>query len=67
MKKNMGTLDRIIRIAVVAIIAVLYLTGQIRGTLAIVLGIVAMAFLLTSIIGWCPTYVPFGVSTTKRE
>jgi hypothetical protein len=67
MTKNMGTLDRVARTTVVVIIAVLYFTGQLSGTLAIVLGIVAIAFLLTSIIGWCPTYVPFGISTRKRE
>ena len=67
MKKNMGTLDRIVRTTVVVIIVVLYFTGQISGTLAIVLGIVAIAFLLTSIIGWCPAYLPFGISTRKRE
>ena len=66
MKQNMGTTDKIIRLAVVAIIAVLYFTGQITGTAAIVLGIVAVAFLVTSLIGWCPTYVPFGISTRKK-
>jgi hypothetical protein len=66
MQQNMGTTDKIIRLAVVAIIAVLYFTGQITGTVAIVLGIVAVAFLVTSLIGWCPTYVPFGISTKKK-
>jgi len=66
MKQNMGTADKIIRLAVVAIIAVLYFAGQITGTVAIVLGIVAVAFLVTSLIGWCPTYVPFGISTKKK-
>lgn len=66
MQQNMGTADKIIRLAVVAIIAVLYFTGQITGTAAIVLGIVAVAFLVTSLIGWCPTYVPFGISTKKK-
>lgn len=66
MKKNMGMADRIIRLAVVVLIAVLYFTGQISGVLATVLGIVAIAFLLTSLISWCPTYVPFGISTRKR-
>lgn len=63
MKKNMGTVDRTIRLIIVAIIAALYFGGQISGTVAIVLGIVAVAFLVTSLIGWCPTYVPFGIST----
>lgn len=65
MKKNMGTLDRIIRLVVVVIIAALYYTGQISGIAATILGIVAVAFLVTSLIGWCPTYVPFGISTCK--
>ncbi len=66
MKQNMGTVDKTIRLIVVAIIAVLYFTGQITGTAAIILGIIAVAFLLTSIIGWCPSYVPFGISTKEK-
>lgn len=66
MKKNMGTADRVIRIVIAAIIAALYFSGQITGTLAIVLGIVAIIFLATSLIGWCPAYLPFHISTCKR-
>ena len=65
MTKNMGTADRAIRILIALAIAVLYFTHQIGGTLAIVLEIVAIAFLVTSLIGWCPSYVPFGLSTRK--
>lgn len=67
MKRNMGVTDKIIRLAVAAIIAVLYFTGQITGTAAIILGIIAVAFLMTSLIGWCSSYVPFGISTRKEE
>jgi predicted PurR-regulated permease PerM len=67
MKPNMGTADKVIRLSVVAIIVVLYFTGQISGTAAIILGIIAAAFLLTSLIGWCPSYVPFGISTRKSD
>lgn len=67
MKPNMGTVDKAIRLAVVAIIAILYFAGQISGTVAIVLGIVAVAFLVTSLIGWCPTYALLGISTRKKE
>lgn len=67
MTKNMGTIDRVIRLAIVVIIAALYFAGQLGGTVAIVLGIVAVAFLGTSLIGWCPTYVPFGISTRKGK
>jgi len=66
MKKNMGTADRVIRTAIALAIIVLYLTGAIGGTLAIVLGVITLAFLLTSLVGWCPSYVPLGISTGKE-
>jgi len=66
MKKNMGVLDRTIRVIVAVVIAALYFTGQISGTLAIVLGIIAVIFLLTSLVGTCPAYLPFGLSTCKE-
>lgn len=65
MTKNMGTADRLIRTLIAAAIAVLYFTGKISGTVAILLGIVAVAFLVTSFVGWCPGYLPFGLSTRK--
>jgi hypothetical protein len=67
MKKNMGTADRVIRTVVAVVIALLYFTGTISGTLAVVLSIVAIAFLLTSAISFCPVYVPFGISTKKKK
>lgn len=63
----MGTVDRTVRLIAVAIIAALYFTGQISGTAAIVLGIIAVAFLLTSLIGWCPAYIPLKLSTKKAD
>lgn len=65
MNKNMGTTDRAIRILLAVAVAVLYFAHYISGTLAIVLGIVAIAFFVTSLIGWCPSYLPFGLSTRK--
>jgi len=67
MKKNMGTTDRAIRVLVAIIIAVLYFTHVISGTLAIVLGIIAAIFLLTSFIGFCPLYLPLGINTCKKK
>ena len=67
MKKNMGTIDRVIRTVIAVAIAALYFTGRISGTVAIVLGIAAVAFLLTSLVSWCPFYVPFGLSTRKES
>jgi hypothetical protein len=66
MKKNMGITDKIIRVALAALVAVLYFTNTISGTLALVLGVFAAVFLLTSFISFCPLYVPFGLSTRKK-
>lgn len=67
MKKNMGTADRIIRLIAAIAVGVLYGLNLISGTVAIVLGVVAVAFLATSLIGWCPLYLPLGLSTCKSE
>jgi hypothetical protein len=66
MKTNMGPLDRIIRLVIAAAIAVLYFTKVINGTLAIVLGIVAVIFVLTALVGFCPLYFPLKISTKKK-
>jgi hypothetical protein len=66
MKKNMGSLDRIIRLAIVVIIAILYFTGVISGTWAIILGILALILLITSLVSTCPLYMLFGISTRKK-
>ena len=63
MTKNMGSVDRVVRVIAALIVLVLFLSGQITGTAAIILGIVAVAFVLTSAIGSCPLYLPFGLST----
>lgn len=65
MKPNMGTADRIIRPLIALGIVALYFGGVISGTVALVLGIVAIAFLFTSLVGWCPGYLPFGISTRR--
>ena len=66
MKKNMGTTDRAIRILAAIVVAILYLTGQISGTLALVLGAFAVVFVLTSFVAWCPLYTPLGFSSRKQ-
>jgi hypothetical protein len=66
MEKNMGTTDRIVRVVVAAVIAVLYFANVISGVLAIILGILALVFLATSAVGFCPLYVPFKFSTRKK-
>ena len=67
MKKNMGTADRGIRVALAALVAVLFLTHTISGTVAIVLGVIAVVFLLTSFVGVCPAYMPLGISTCAKQ
>lgn len=67
MKKNMGTADRIIRILAVIAIGVLHYTNLISGTLATVLLIIAVIFIATSLIGFCPLYLPFGIRTRRSN
>ncbi len=67
MKQNMGSSDRVIRILLAVTVAVLYFTNQISGTVAIILGLFAVIFLLTSFVGLCPLYVPLKLSTKKPE
>lgn len=59
----MGNADRVIRVLLAAIIALLYFTNTISGTLGIILLALAAVFLLTSFISFCPLYAPFGIST----
>lgn len=66
MKKNMGTADKVLRILVAIIIAGLYFTNMISGTIVIILLVIAGVFILTSSMSFCPLYLPFGISTRKK-
>ena len=63
----MGSLDKGIRIIIAIAIALLYYFNVIEGTLAYVLMALAIVFLLTSFISFCPLYLPFGWNTCKRK
>ncbi|PIQ63360.1 MAG: hypothetical protein COV99_02980 [Bacteroidetes bacterium CG12_big_fil_rev_8_21_14_0_65_60_17] len=65
MKKNMGSVDRILRTVVAVVVAVLIGTGTLTGIVAIIAGVLAGVFLLTSFVSFCPLYAPFGFSTCK--
>jgi len=67
MKKNMGNIDRLIRVIVAAVIAVLYFTGTLAGTLGIVLLVLAGIFVATSLVSFCPLYAPLGLSTCSSK
>lgn len=67
MKKNMGNVDRVIRLLVAALFLILYFTHVITGTLAVILLILAGVFVVTSLLGFCPLYVLFGFNTLKKS
>lgn len=66
MKSNMGSTDKALRIVAAIAIAVMAYFNIISGTLAIILLVVAVIFLLTSMINFCPLYYPFKISTKKE-
>jgi hypothetical protein len=67
MVKNMGLADRVIRVLFAIVVAVLYVTGTITGPWAVILGIVAVVFVVTSAMGFCPGYLPFKISTLGKQ
>ena len=67
MKKNMGALDKSLRVLIAIIIALLYYLDVIEGTLAYVLMAIAIIFLITSFISFCPLYTILGINTCRRK
>lgn len=67
MRKNMGNIDRIIRVVLSLVLAILYFTNTVSGTLGLVLLIVGAILLFTSLINFCPLYFPFGINTCKKK
>ncbi|MGB3776727.1 MAG: DUF2892 domain-containing protein [Tunicatimonas sp.] len=67
MKKNMGTADRAIRVIIAILIATLYFTHVLTGTLGIILLVLAGVFVLTSFISFCPLYAPLGLSSCAKK
>lgn len=67
MKKNMGTADKVIRVILAATIAGLFLANIISGTWGVILLIIAIVFLITSLISFCPLYTLLGINTCKKN
>lgn len=67
MTKNMASADRALRTLFAAVVLSMWATGAIGGTLALILGVVAAIFLVTSLVGWCPLYSLFGVATRRGD
>jgi hypothetical protein len=65
MKNNMSSMDRIIRTVIAVIFGILIFAKLVTGTLAIILGVVAVIFLVTALIGFCPLYSLLKLSTKK--
>ena len=67
MKKNMGTIDVVIRILIALLFIILYAANIVTGVIGIILIILAVVFILTSIFRFCPLYIPFNINTGKKE
>jgi hypothetical protein len=67
MKRNMGIVDRVARMLLVLVVLLLFKNGVISGVLATVLGLLAVVFLITSLLGFCPLYLPLKISTKKEK
>jgi hypothetical protein len=67
MKKNLGSVERILRVFVALVVAILYFTNQISGIAAIILGVIAAAFILTSSVAFCPIYAALSFFAKKSE
>ena len=67
MRANMGSPDRIIRLVLAAIFATLFFTETVIGSWGIVLMTMSVVLFLTSVVSFCPLYVPFGINTCSTK
>lgn len=67
MKANMGSTDKMMRIIIAIVIAILFFTNVISDMLGIILLVLAGVFVLTSLISFCPLYPLIGLNTKKKE
>ncbi|WP_269684894.1 YgaP family membrane protein [Flavobacterium lacustre] len=67
MKKNVGSTDQIIRLILAILVGILYYTDTISGTLGLVLVALSIVLVLTSVVNFCPLYLPFGINTRKKQ
>jgi hypothetical protein len=67
MQPNMGAADRIIRVILALGMIAVYFLGVVPGWLGLILLVLALVFLATAIVGYCPLYWPFGLSTRRSS
>ena len=65
MKSNISGTDRVIRVVLAILLFVLGLTGVLTGALAIAGYVLAVVFLATAAVNFCPLYALFKLSTRK--
>lgn len=67
-RRNVGGLDRTIRLLIGSILLTVGIFLRIHGySNALTIGIIGLVMLVMSAIGFCPLYVPFGISTADRQ
>ena len=67
MRKNLGSIDRVLRVLLAVVFAVLFFTKVVTGTLGIILLVLGVVFLLTSVVSFCPIYYTLGLSSKGKE
>lgn len=63
----MGSTDKVIRLIVAVVFAILYFTNTVTGTFGLILLVLGAVFVLTSFISFCPLYLPFGINTCNTK
>ncbi len=67
MKKNMGSADKVIRLLLAALFIILFVFNVVGGVFGYILLILALVFILTSLVSFCPLYAMFGIKTCKTK
>ena len=67
MKKNVGSIDRIIRALVGIAALAAYFLGYATDTIGYVALVVGVVMLGTAAIGWCPPYALLGINSCPMK
>jgi uncharacterized membrane protein YcaP (DUF421 family) len=66
-KKNVNSVDKVVRILLAVVLGILIFTNQVTGILAIIFGVLAVVLVLTSVLSFCPIYAMLNLSTLKKS
>lgn len=67
MNKNIGKIDKIIRIVIALLISTLYITGFVSGALGFILLAIGGILLVTALVDFCPIYSILKIKSTKSD